>query len=124
MQTKFSKHPDELRNLHCAALPAVASASHQTAELQANILAVLAYDAQVKGHELHKSKNDHHYYLLSYKVYAWLCHWDPTHPGTQHQASQVQQPACSTRRRGHTPSLRAKQGQTNPHRVAPDFRQI
>ena len=102
----------------------VASASHQTTELQANILAVLVYDTQATGYELHESKIGHHYYLISHKFYAWLHRSGPTGPGTQHRASQVQQPACSARRRGHTPSLRAKQGQTNPHRVAPDFHQI
>ena len=124
MQTKFFEPLDELRSLHCAALLTVTSASHQTAELQANILAVSVYDTQATGHALHESKNGHHYELLTNGFFAWQRRWDPTGPGTQHQASQVQQPACSARRRGHTPNLRAKQGQTNPHRVAPDFRQI
>ena len=84
----------------------------------------MPYDTQGTGHELHESKNGHYYYLLSHGFYAWLRHWDPTGPDTLHRANQVQQPACSARRRGHTPSLRTKQGQTNPHRVAPDFRQI
>ena len=120
----FFEHPDELRSLHYAALPTVTSASHQTAELQANILAVLAYDTLATGHALHESKNGHHYYLLTNRFYAWLRRLGPTGPGTQHQANQVQQPACSARRRGHTPNLHTKQGQTNPHRVAPDFHQI
>ena len=90
-------------------------------ELQANILAVLVYNTQATGHELHESKNGHHYYLLSRGFYAWLCQSDLTGPGTQNRASQVQQPACSARRRGHIPSLQVKQGQTNPYRVAPNF---
>ena len=57
----FFKHPDELRSLHCAALLTVASVGHQTVELQANILVVLAYDTLATGHELHESKNGHHY---------------------------------------------------------------
>ena len=97
MQTLFFEHPDELRNLHCAALLTVTSISHQTAELQANVLAVLAYDTQATGHELHESKNGHHYDLPSYRFYAWLHQLDPTGPGTQHRASQVQQPACPAR---------------------------
>ena len=48
MQTWFFKHPDELRSLHYAALPTVASASHQTTELQANILAVLVYNTHYR----------------------------------------------------------------------------
>ena len=124
MQTKFFEHPDELRSLHCAALPTVASTSHQTTELQANILAVLTYDTQATDHELHESTNSHHYYLLTNGFFAWLHCLGPTGPGTQHQSSQVQQPACSARRCGHIPNKHAKQGQTNPHRVAPDFRQI
>ena len=62
MQTLFFEHPDELRSLHYAALLTVASVSHQTTELQANILAVSEYDTQATGHELHESKNGHHYY--------------------------------------------------------------
>ena len=61
MQTKIFEPLDELRSLHCAALPTVVSASHQTAELQANILAVLVYDTQATGHALHESKNGHNY---------------------------------------------------------------
>ena len=61
MQTLFFEHLDELLSLHYAALLTVTSASHQTAELQANILAVLVYDTLATGHELHESKNDHHY---------------------------------------------------------------
>ena len=60
MQTWFFEHPDELHSLNCAALLIVASISHQTVELQANILAVLAYDTQATGHELHESKNGRH----------------------------------------------------------------
>ena len=60
-QTSFFKHPNELRSLHCAALLIVASLSHQTVELQVNILAVLVYDTQATGHELHESKNGHRY---------------------------------------------------------------
>ena len=60
-QTMFFEHPDELHSLHCAALLTVASASHQTMELQANILAVSVYDTQATGHALHESKNGHHY---------------------------------------------------------------
>ena len=97
MQTKFFEHPDELRSLHCAARPTVASASHQTMELQVNILAVSAYDTQATGHELHESKNGRHYYLITNGFFAWLHCLGPTGPGTQHQASQVQQPAYSTR---------------------------
>ena len=120
----FFKHPDELCSLHYAAVPTVTSASHQTAELQANILAVSAYDTLATGHALHESKNGCHDYLLTNAFFAWLHCLGPTGPGTQHRANQVQQPACSARRRGHTPNLRVKQGQTNPHRMAPDFRQI
>ena len=61
MQILFFEHLDELRSLHYAALPTVTSASHQTTELQANIFAVLAYDTLATGHELHESKNGHHY---------------------------------------------------------------
>ena len=61
MQTLFFEHPNELRSLHYAALPTVTSASHQTAELQVNILVVSAYDTQATGHALHESKNGHHY---------------------------------------------------------------
>ena len=61
MQTKFFEHLDELRSWHYAALLAVTSVGHQTAELQANILAVSAYDTQSTGHALHESKNGHHY---------------------------------------------------------------
>ena len=61
MQTLLFKHLGELRSLHYAALPTVTSASHQTAELQANILAVLVYDTLATGHALHESKNGHHY---------------------------------------------------------------
>ena len=57
----FFEHPDELHSLHCAALLTVASVGHQTAELQANILAVSVYDTQATGHALHESKNGHHY---------------------------------------------------------------
>ena len=121
MKTWFFGHPDELSGLHCAVLPIAASASHQTMELQANILAVLAYDTQATSHELHESKNGHHYYLLTNGFFAWLHCLGPTGPGTQHQANQVQQPACLARRCGHTPTKRRKQGQTKPHRVAPDF---
>ena len=85
----FFEHPDELHSLHCAALLIVASVSHQTVELQANILAVLMYNTQATGHELHESKNGHHYYLLTNRFYAWLHHWDPTGPCKQHRASQV-----------------------------------
>ena len=60
-QTLFFEHLDELRSLHYAALPRVASIGHQTAELQANILAVLAYNTLATGHALHESKNGHHY---------------------------------------------------------------
>ena len=60
-QMVFFKDPDELRSLHYAALLVVASVSHQTAELQANILAVSAYDTQATGHALHDIKNGHHY---------------------------------------------------------------
>ena len=84
------EHLDELHSLHYAALLIVTSASHQTAELKANILAVLAYDILATGHALHKSKNGHHNYLLTNGFYAWLCHWDPAGPGTQHQTNQVQ----------------------------------
>ena len=94
MQTLFFKHLDELRSLHNAALPTVTSASHQTTELQANILVVSAYDTMATGHALHESKNGHHYYLLTNRFYPWLRQWDPTGPGTQYQANQVQQPAC------------------------------
>ena len=86
----FFEHPDELHSLHCAALLTVTSASHQTTELQANILAVLANDTLARGHELLESKNGHHYYLLTNGFFAWQCRWDPTGPGTQHRASQVQ----------------------------------
>ena len=61
MQTMFFEHPDELRSLHYAALLTVASVGHQTAELQANILAVSAYSTQATGYALHESKNGHHY---------------------------------------------------------------
>ena len=61
MQTLFFEHLGELRSSHYAALLTVASVGHQTAELQANILAVLAYDTLAAGHELHDSKNGHHY---------------------------------------------------------------
>ena len=61
MQTLFFEHLDELRSLHCAALLTVTSTGHQTAELQANILAVLAYYTLTTGHALHESKNGHHY---------------------------------------------------------------
>ena len=60
-QTMFFEHPDELHSLHYAALLTVTSASHQTAELQANILAVSVYGTLATGHALHKSKNGHHY---------------------------------------------------------------
>ena len=93
-------------------------------ELQANILVVLVYDTQATGRELYKSKNGRYYYLLTNGFFAWLHCLGPTGPGTQHQASQVQQSACSTKLRGHTPNKRGKQGQTNPHRVTPDFCQI
>ena len=59
MQMLLFEHLGELRSLHYAALPTVTSASHQTAELQANILAVLAYDTLVTGHALQESKNGH-----------------------------------------------------------------
>ena len=42
--------------------------------------------------------------------------WDPTGPGTQHQANQVQQPACSARQRGHTPNLRETGSDKPPSR--------
>ena len=61
MQTMFFEHLDEPRSWHYAALLAVTSVGHQTAELQANILAVPAYDTQATGHALHESKNGHHY---------------------------------------------------------------
>ena len=61
MHMMFFEHPDELRSLRYATLLTVTSASHQTAELQANILAVLAYDTLAAGHALHESKNGHHY---------------------------------------------------------------
>ena len=70
VQTLFFKHLDELRSLHYAALLAVTSTSHQTTELQANILVVSAYDTQATGHELHESKNGHHYYLLTNGFYT------------------------------------------------------
>ena len=54
----FFEHPDELRSSHYAALLTAASVGHQTAELQANILAVLAYDTQATGHALHESKGN------------------------------------------------------------------
>ena len=57
----FFEHPGELHSLHYAAFLTVASVGDQTAELQANILAVSAYDTQATGHALHESKNDHHY---------------------------------------------------------------
>ena len=60
-QTMFFEHPGALRSLYYAALLTVASVGHQTAELQVNILAVLAYDTQATGHALHESKNGHHY---------------------------------------------------------------
>ena len=60
-QTMFFEHLDELRSLHYAALLVVTSVGHQTAELQANILAVSAYDTLATGHALHESKNGHHY---------------------------------------------------------------
>ena len=85
----FFEHPDELRSLHYAALLTGASVGHQTAELQANILAVLAYDTLATGHALHESKNGHHYYLLTNGFYTWLHCLGPTGPGRQHQASQV-----------------------------------
>ena len=94
--------------MHCAALLTVASASHQTTELQVNIHAVLVYDTQATGHELYESKNGRHYYLLSHVLYAWLCRLGPTGPGTQQRASQVQQPACSTKLHGHTPTKHMK----------------
>ena len=59
-QTMFFEHLDELRSLHYAALLTVASVGHQTTELQADILAVSAYDTQATGHALHESKNSHH----------------------------------------------------------------
>ena len=90
MQTLFFEHLDELRSSHCAALLTITSASHQTAELQANILAVSVYDTLATGHALHESKNGHHYYLLTNGFFAWQHRWDPTGPGTQHRASQVQ----------------------------------
>ena len=90
MQMQFFKHLDDLRNLHCAALLTVANTSHQTTELQANILVVLAYDTQATGHALHKSKNGHHYYELNHNFNAWQRCSSPTGPGTQHQASQIQ----------------------------------
>ena len=80
-------------------------------------------NTQAKGHVLHESKNGRHYYLLTNVFFAWLRHLGPTGPGTQHQASQVQQPACLARQCGHTPNKCAKQGQTNPHRMAPNSRQ-
>ena len=89
MQTLFFEQLGGLRSLHYAALPTVTSASHQTAELQANILAVLAYDIQATGHELHESKNSHHYYLLTNGFSAGRHCLGPAGPGTQHQASQV-----------------------------------
>ena len=89
-QILFFKHLGELRNSHCAALLTVASASHQTTELQVNIRAVSVYDTQATGHELYESKNGHHYYLINHGSYAWLHTLDPTGLGTQHQASQVQ----------------------------------
>ena len=65
MQMWFFEHTDELHSLHYATLPTVMSASHQTMELQANILVVSAYDTLATGHELLESKNGHHYYLLA-----------------------------------------------------------
>ena len=70
MQTLFFEYLDELRSLHCAALLTVTSASHQTMELQANILAVLAYDTLATGHALHESKDGRHYYLLTNGFFA------------------------------------------------------
>ena len=61
MHMMFFEHPDELRSLHYAAFLTVASVGHQTAELQANILAVSAYNTQATDHALHESKNGHHY---------------------------------------------------------------
>ena len=61
----FFEHPDELHSLRYATLLTVASIGHQTAELQANILVVSAYDTQATGHELHESRNGRHYYLLT-----------------------------------------------------------
>ena len=61
MQALFFEHLDELSSLHYAALPTDTSESHQTAELQVNILAASAYDTLATGHELHESKNGHHY---------------------------------------------------------------
>ena len=61
MQTWFFEHLGELHSLHYAALLTVASVNHQTVELQANILAVSAYDTQATGHALHEIKNGHHY---------------------------------------------------------------
>ena len=104
MHMMFFEHPDELRSLRYATLLTVASVGHQTTELQANILAVLAYDRQATGHELHESKNGHHYYVLANGFFAWLRCLGHTGPGTQHRANQVRQPACSTKLRGHTPN--------------------
>ena len=61
MQKLFYEHPDELLSLHYAAFLTVASVGHQTAELQANILVVLAYNTLATGHALHESRNGHHY---------------------------------------------------------------
>ena len=61
MHMMFFEHPDELRSSRYATHLTVASVGHQTAELQANILAVLAYDTQATDHALHESKNGHHY---------------------------------------------------------------
>ena len=55
------EHLDALRSWHYAALLAVTSVGHQTVELQANILAVLAYDTLATGHALHESKNGRRY---------------------------------------------------------------
>ena len=84
MQMLFFEHLDELRSLCYATLLTVASVGYQTAELQANILAVSAYDTQATGHALHESKNGHHCYMLSHKVYAWQHCSGLTGPGTQH----------------------------------------
>ena len=67
-----------------AVIPTVPSTSHQTAELQANIHAVSAYDTQATGHALHESKNGHHYYLLTNGFFSWLHSLGPTGRGTQH----------------------------------------
>ena len=79
---------------------------------------VLVCDTQVAGHELDKSKNGHYYYGVGHKFYAWMHQSGPAGPDTQPQASQVLQPACSAKCRGHIPIKCAKQGQSNPLCVA------